>query len=143
MDDHIRASAAAETIQEIFSQFGEAHFRQLESEAAAAAATLENAVISTGGGVIGREDNMRTLSSGNALVVYLETSFEEAKRRVSQDAEDTERPLFADDAAAKQLLADRDPEYRRFADVVIATDGKSVEQVRDAILGHSKVLTAG
>ena len=134
MDDHIRSSAGVENIQHIFDQYGEAHFRQLESEAADAAAALDNVVVSTGGGVIGRKDNMRALKSGEARVIYLQTSFAEAKRRLAQLAEDEDRPLFSEEAEAERLLAERDPLYKQSADLTLNTDEKSLPQVRDAVL---------
>lgn len=51
------------TIPDLFAQKGEAYFRDAESATVRAAAAEKNAVLSTGGGVVLREENMAALTA--------------------------------------------------------------------------------
>lgn len=52
------------TIPDIFAAEGESGFRDIESVCAKEAAARDGAVISTGGGMVLREENMKALSQG-------------------------------------------------------------------------------
>lgn len=60
--DAMVVEAAGMTIPELFDRFGEAHFRNLETQAVKKAASSGGAVIATGGGVVLREENMAALA---------------------------------------------------------------------------------
>lgn len=121
------------TISDIFATDGEAYFR--DRETACLQKLIENTnnqIISVGGGLPLREENRRLLHE-LGQVFYLcaegETIYERLK-------DDTTRPLLqGGDPLTKieALLQERDPYYRAAADVVIAVDGKSFEQILDEI----------
>lgn len=121
------------TISDIFATDGEAYFR--DSETVCLQKLIENTnnqIISVGGGLPLREENRRLLHE-LGQVFYLcaegETIYERLK-------DDTTRPLLqGGDPLTKieALLQERDPYYRAAADVVIAVDGKSFEQILDEI----------
>lgn len=108
--------AAGRDIGRIFDEDGEAHFRDLEAHAAREAAAMEGAVIATGGGIVLRAENVRTLKK-TGILFYLRKTPEEILRT----ADVSDRPLLQGDTAAKlaaQFKA-RDKLYRRAADFTI------------------------
>ncbi|MBP8784576.1 MAG: shikimate kinase [Synergistaceae bacterium] len=82
---------AGMSVADIFSTYGEPHFRDLESQMLAAiAAKPFDAVIATGGGIILREENRSCLRQ-SGTVVYLDRSPES----IIKDIHVEERPLLA------------------------------------------------
>ena len=58
--DHEIIRSCGYSIPDIFEEFGEEHFRGLETEQLRKMNAIENHVISTGGGIILRDDNTKT-----------------------------------------------------------------------------------
>ena len=130
MDDLILKKAKRKTVNEIFDKDGEMKFRELEIEVAKDLVKKDNCVISTGGGIVFNKiitDYLRE----NGFIIHLRTSFAEAKRRL-ENAKD--RPLFRDVRNARKLYNFRKPLYRGYSDAYVRTDGKTVNQVRDAVV---------
>lgn len=92
MDDLIQAKEKA-TIAEIFARHGETAFRDLETQMLREVAKQSNQVISTGGGIVLREDN-RDLMRATGTVVWLQASPETILERINDDAcrQKTQRP---------------------------------------------------
>ncbi|MEY4668122.1 MAG: hypothetical protein RL518_821 [Pseudomonadota bacterium] len=131
IDDEIVSRSGLPSIPAIFAEKGEPYFRELEATVAASLRDSQGVIISTGGGIITREENMTNLKYNGGLVIYLQTSFE----TIASRAEDlSSRPLFANKKNALELFHHRLPIYERHADIIIDTDGRSVEQVCSAIL---------
>jgi shikimate kinase len=133
VDDEIVSRSGLPSIPAIFAEKGESHFRELEAEVAASLRDAHDVVISTGGGIITRPENMSNLRANGGVVIYLRTSFETVAERAGELAS---RPLFADKANALELYQQRLPIYERYADITVDTDGRSVEQVCSAIISH-------
>ena len=94
-------------------------------------------VLATGGGAILLPENRKVLHE-RGFVVYLETSLEQQADRVRQGRN---RPLLHDvDPLTKltELMVIRAPLYESLADFTIATDGRKVHVVADAILAAFK-----
>lgn len=120
------------SISEIFTEYGEAAFREMESEAIREAAATPGAVIACGGGAVLDPANLELLRSAG-VVVYLKPSFAAAKARIGSGEG---RPLLQkkDPAAAlAEILKSREPLYRGSADHVIDADGP-VREVALAVL---------
>ena len=130
MDDLVLERSGAKSIPEIFDRHGEPHFRSLEEAVATALETVDNAVISTGGGVVTKPETMRALQRGARAVVFLSASFEELRGRVRDD---TSRPLFRDPEKARTLYEARLPLYQAAAEFEVRTDGRLPEQIADEI----------
>lgn len=130
-DSEILMRSGCASIGEIFTKFNETHFRDLESEVAASLRDASALVIAAGGGVIGRPENMKHLANGGGIVVFLETSFDEVLRRVP---ERSSRPLLSDIVLAERLFHERLPVYRSYADITVATDGKTQNVLCSEIL---------
>ncbi len=118
-------------ISDIFAQYGEEAFRNLETEELKKACALKNVIISTGGGCVLRSENITLLKTGGKIV-YLRA---ELKTLLSRINGDTSRPLLSGGAEdkIKKLFADRTPIYERAADIVIDTDGLSPEEIARSI----------
>ncbi len=107
------------TIPDIFAADGESGFRDIESSCAREAAAVQGAVISTGGGMILREENMKELSK-NGLVVFIDRHPSHILRSTTLK----DRPLVQDDRDKLfRLYAARLALYRRHADVTIPNHG--------------------
>ena len=107
------------TIPDIFAADGESGFRDIESACAREAAAVQGAVISTGGGMILREENMQELSK-NGLVVFIDRH----PSRILRSTTLKDRPLVQDDRDKLfRLYAARLALYRRHADVTIPNHG--------------------
>lgn len=109
------------SISDIFAQYGEVHFRVIESD------VLENllssrdpSVISLGGGTVLRDINQRRLKA-NAWAVYLRAS---NKTLCEWLKDDDSRPLLRWDLEGRieQLSRERDPIYCDLAEIVIDMD---------------------
>ena len=121
-------------ISDIFAECGEAHFRALESVLAQKLSEQDGLIVSTGGGMLLCEKNRENLKA-NGVLVYLRAKAETLLSRVGEgDA----RPLLADAefraANLYRLLNERAPIYEKAADLIVDTDGKSIEETAGEIL---------
>ncbi len=130
-DDDI-AELTGASIEEIFVDHGEAHFRALEEQAVEKALVEHTGVLALGGGAVLSESTRRRLADHRVL--YLEVGLAEASRRVGLNA--AGRPLLLGNVRSqlKQMLDARTPLYREVADLTVATDALDVDAVTDAAL---------
>ena len=105
--------AAGCSIPEIFAQEGEEGFRRRESQAVREAGSRTGCVISTGGGVVTRPENLWPLRQ-NGVIFHL-------LRDISLLPTDG-RPV-SQRVAAEDLWRQRAPRYAAFADEVIDNNG--------------------
>ncbi|WP_306320636.1 MULTISPECIES: shikimate kinase [unclassified Streptomyces] len=129
-DDDI-VTAQGRAIADIFVDEGEEHFRALEKASVATALAGHEGVLALGGGAILDADT-RELLSGHA-VVYLSMDVEEAAKRTGLNAA---RPLLAVNPRKqwRELMEARRHLYTEVARVVVATDGRTPEEVAEAVL---------
>lgn len=130
-DQYIEERAGME-ISDIFSQKGEAAFRELESLVLKEIAGMDHCVVSTGGGLPMREEN-RTLLKQIGMVIYLNADEETLWSRL---ADDRSRPLLRGENPREKihtLLSERAPVYGRIADYAIAVDGSQAEDIAEEI----------
>jgi shikimate kinase len=114
------------TINELFEQQGEAYFRACETSILGEL-PLEDAVITTGGGIICKDEN-RQLLKEQGIVIFLFASEEEIAKRLEQDET---RPLIRGDKLERigTLYKERLPVYKKTADYIIDTTGKGIGEV--------------
>ncbi|MEU9168424.1 shikimate kinase [Streptomyces sp. NPDC048420] len=124
-DDDIVAEQGR-TIAEIFVDEGEAAFRAIEKAAVRRALAGHEGVLALGGGSILDEDT-RALLAGQQ-VVYLSMDVEEAVKRTGLNAA---RPLLAVNPRKqwRELMEARRHLYESIATAVVATDGRTPEEV--------------
>ena len=108
---------AKKPIADIFAQKGEAHFRELESQAIAAIAQRTGLVIATGGGAILREENVRRLRQ-NGRLYFLDRPLEDI-------CPSDDRPLSRDADALRQRYEERYFRYTVTADTRIPVEGNA------------------
>ncbi len=121
-------------ISEIFAEFGESYFRELEVKAVKSCAEKESAVISTGGGVILNEENVAALKK-NGVIFYLKASEDTLFKRTAK----SDRPLIKGDRErVKALLEFRAPLYEKYADYIIDADSEDVGEKARQIVYHFK-----
>jgi shikimate kinase len=124
-DDDIVAEQGR-TIAEIFVDEGEPAFRAIERAAVRRALAEHDGVLALGGGSILDADT-RALLAGQQ-VVYLSMDVEEAVKRTGLNAA---RPLLAVNPRKqwRELMEARRHLYESIATAVVATDGRSPEEV--------------
>lgn len=132
--DELVASVTESTIADLWSAQGEETFRRLEGRMIASAASGEQVVVATGGGVVLDQDNISNMRR-SGLVVWLRASPDVLAARVGRDST---RPLMAasDDPvqALATLLRKRERRYAEAAHAVVDTDGRSVEDIVGTVL---------
>jgi 3-dehydroquinate synthase len=131
-DDVVEAHAGM-TVRDVFAQHGEPTFRALERRALAdLCGSPDPIVIGCGGGVVVDPENRRLLR-GSGTVVLLTAAPATLVDRL-EGAES--RPLLSADprATLERHAETRGPAYEAVADLTIATDGRRIDEVVDAIL---------
>lgn len=125
-----------QSIPAIFEVKGEAYFRDKETELLNnLKSSLQEAVLSTGGGIPIRPQN-RELLKQLGFVVFLKTSDETILRRLRDD---TSRPLLTGEdpkGRVEQLQREREPMYTAAAHFILDTDKLSPEKLADRIIGE-------
>lgn len=131
--DNLITKKSGKSINQIFSEDGEMRFRELEIQMAKSLAKKDKCVISTGGGVVINQINIDYLKE-NGKIIFLKTSFLEIEKRLKDI---NNRPLFKDKKAAKKLFIFRQGLYKKYADLIVSTDGKSVEKITYEIISQN------
>jgi len=129
--DHDVEATAGKPVSDIFVEDGEAAFRALERDAVATALSSHDGVLALGGGAVLDESTRALLASH--VVVFLQVGLADAASRVGLGVS---RPLLLGNVRArvKQLLDERTPIYESVATVRVATDGRSPDEVADAVV---------
>ncbi len=123
-------------IADIFREYGEPAFRDMESSVIRRLSDREGAVISTGGGAVLRQENMDRLRE-KGMIFCLAASAGTIYNRTKRS---NDRPLLrVEDPLAKigELLASRQSCYEK-ADRMIDTEGKSPAEVAEEIIREFK-----
>lgn len=127
IDEEI-AQTVGRSIPEIVAESGWEHFRDLESAAIAAAVARESLIIDAGGGAILRPANVTALKE-NGYCIWLTAEVASIAARIEGDAN---RPSLTGKGMTEEIaevLAVREPLYRAAADLVLATDGRTPEEL--------------
>ena len=127
MDESI-AKQAGMSISDIFAKHGEEYFRNLETTFLKDMRKMTNRIVSCGGGVVLRKENVEFMKE-NGKIVLLTASPEVILERVKNN---DKRPLLRGKKnveAIKELMEARRTKYEEAADIVISTDGKSKDEI--------------
>jgi XRE family transcriptional regulator, aerobic/anaerobic benzoate catabolism transcriptional regulator len=122
------------SLAELFSIYGEEHYRRLERETLAQVLNDKHSmVLAAGGGIVASPDTFALLKK-HAVTVWLRASPEDHWNRVVRQGD--KRPM-ADHPQAmanlRALLASREPLYAAAAHTV-GTSGRSVASVVDEVV---------
>lgn len=130
--DQMVEDTAGAKIEAIFETLGEDAFREIETRTIKDLTDIRGAVIATGGGALKNPENVKALKQ-DSLVVYLyarpEILFERIKLESGRPIAD--RMTTLEDMEI--ILADREPLYRKIADIVVDTSDKSINAVEHEI----------
>ena len=114
MDDYIEKKEG-KTVRQIFSEEGEAYFRNAETQAAKELAARGGHIIATGGGTVLTPRNMEYLKE-NSVVVFLDRSPKDILKKIDIES----RPLLAADKNRLYTLEkERRPLYEKYADITL------------------------
>lgn len=120
-------------IPDLFAEYGETRFRELENDVVHSLSKLNRVVIGYGGGVVTNSENVAILRK-TSKVVLLTASAEEVLRRTSGDLS---RPLLNIDdrlTRIRELMAVRNNTYLAAADLVLNTESLTPREVVDTIM---------
>jgi len=130
--DQLIEEREGKAITDIFVVDGEPHFRSVELETLKHVLTLNDVVISLGGGALISDQAQQLINSSESTVIFLDVSLATAAPRVGFNRD---RPLLLGNPRAQwQALSDkRRPIYEALADVSIKVDDMSVEAITSEI----------
>ena len=136
-DEQIEKKAGA-TISWIFDIEGEEKFREREFETLSELIEEDNCVISTGGGIVLREENRALLKKGTGI--YLKTSIQSQLERTMNDKD---RPLLQNrdnkEETLKEMAKLRNPIYETCSEIIIEETNSPNETV-DKIIQELKLI---
>ena len=113
MDNYIEKKACM-FIDEIFEAYGEAYFRELETNTLKEFMDLDNVIISTGGGIIKNKKHKEIM---NGLCIYLDVPLDVLEQRLNNS--DTIRPLLQT-KTVYELYDERKDLYDYFSDLKVS-----------------------
>lgn len=130
--DDLTVAREGRTIEEIFMTSGEGYFRDCEERCVKEVSVLDDAVLSTGGGVILRKTNVEELKK-NGCLVFIDRSLE----KILDCTDFSSRPLLKEDRKRIHDLYDqRIGLYREYADHLVENNGSwesAVQEILEAV----------
>lgn len=124
------------TIPQIVEKLGWDKFRDIESQIVDDLCKLDNIIISSGGGVVIREENILKLKA-NGILIWLKAPIDTLVERIG-DGKD--RPIFTNSKSIKneleQIYSGRKNLYSKAADYSFNTDGKTPEEITTKIIAY-------
>ncbi len=139
--DQIIAEREGMSINEIFKTRGEEYFRDCETALLIEMQSRRGAVISCGGGVPMRERNVAEMKK-NGRVILLTADPQTILKRLKDDHS---RPLLENNKSpefVRALMEKRRAKYEAAADIIVHTDGKSVQEIGEEIVGRIREAEA-
>ena len=121
------------TINEIFQRKGEEYFRKCESNALKELETRQGIIISCGGGMPMRDENVELMKK-NGKIVLLTASPETVYDRVKYS---NQRPLLNGNMNVEyisDLMEKRRSRYESVADIVVNTDQKPIHAIAEEVV---------
>ena len=117
------------TIKEYLKTHNETSFRDIETKVINNVSKLNNLIISTGGGVIKRKNNMEYLKA-NGIIVFIDRPLELLQ------VSDT-RPLSSNQSDLEKLYHERYDLYCNYSDIIVKND-QDLELVINEIINEVK-----
>lgn len=121
------------SIPDIFEKYGEPYFRNCESNMVIELQKRELTIISCGGGLVMRQENVDNLKK-NSKIVLLTAKPETIYERVKHT---TNRPILNGNMNVEyiaELMEKRRAKYEAAADIVIQTDNRSVQDICEELI---------
>jgi shikimate 5-dehydrogenase/shikimate kinase len=133
--DDMCEEAAGKSISEIFQDYGEETFRRLEKEQIEKSLHSKDTIIALGGGAL-MTPGISQMLKDNAFTIWLYQPQETIKKRCALSSQ---RPLF-DLASFKKRMVEREPSYLLASDLIIDSEGGSVEETADFLIPEFSFL---
>lgn len=121
------------SINDIFAEKGEDYFRDLESRLVLDLNSEGNTIVSCGGGVVIRPENVENMKK-NGKIVFLSATPDTIYERVKNS---TERPILNGHMNVEYiagLMEKRRALYENAADIRVETDGKTKDEICKEII---------
>lgn len=127
IDEYIEETEG-KTISEIFKN-GEDFFRNIESKAVVQLSKIGGTIISTGGGVIKIQDNMKELSD-KGIIFFIDRPIE----KIAGDIDESNRPLIKNNKNyLYDLHKERYPLYKKYSDYIVVNDSTEEDLLKSII----------
>ena len=130
--DHAIEAETGKTIARIFAESGEATFRRIETQQLLRVAARDEVVVSTGGGVVCSDRNIRTMKAGGRIV-FLDDTVDNILSRLDS-TQVANRPILGSGSAEElaALSARRRGAYLQ-ADLRVDLGSRGIDEVVEAI----------
>lgn len=130
------------SIENIFEVYGEGYFRGLENDLLKELVNQDNIVISTGGGILKKEENYSILKS-EENVVFLDANVDTIIKNLSSNKDEiNRRPLLKNSInlykTIENLLYERYEKYISVSNFKIDTNDKNIDEVVSQILVYNR-----
>lgn len=136
--DTLIEEKAGITIKEMVEKKGWAYFRAVEKGVIRGLAGDKAMVVAAGGGAVLDPENHACLRE-DSLVFYLAADEATLAGRIAKDTRtDDQRPSLTGEtvtAEIRAVLEEREPVYRKAADYVINTEGRTADDIVEKIIG--------
>jgi shikimate kinase len=137
--DSVVEDIVSAPVKNIIAHQGWELFRQKETEAIQLLSRKDDCVIGTGGGVVLKKENLSLLKK-MGKIIWLNPPLQDIVDRLQEDAQNGKtRPQFTKGNLLQEsiaMLQERIPLYKKAADFMIDTAGKSVQQIAGEIAKH-------
>lgn len=118
------------TLQNLIDAYGLDRFRELEELALKSVPHSSDTVIATGGSAVFCQEGMAFLKE-NGVCLYLDLSLDELERRLTNIT--TRGIACRKGESLTDIFAEREPLYRKYADITVDCNGLTTEQTVEAI----------
>lgn len=135
--DDLIEKAEGKSISSIFKDHGEEHFRNVETNILDTLSDYDNFVISTGGGIVLRKENVNKLKKLGPLVLLTAKTdviiqrLKGVKNRPLLDVPDPKKKI-------NEILEYRNPIYEGVADYKVDTSDANIDGATKKIIKHVK-----
>ena len=134
--DEMIARQTGRTVEAIVAEKGWPAFREAERAVIMGLSQTNRSVISLGGGAVFETDNVDHLKRSGLFVWLTADAWTIAGRMANDPISGTQRPSLTGRAGIediKEILAEREPLYRRLAALTVDTTTGGIEDVAEAI----------
>jgi shikimate kinase len=140
--DELIIQEVGKPIPEIFVEEGESKFREYETLVCEKVSSLNKVVISCGGGIVLKKENIKNLKK-NCHIVLLNASSDEICKRVLKNGKETRPIIDKEDPKEeiKKVLNFRKSLYEAAAEFIIDTTGRKIRDIVREIVIKTQLKT--
>jgi shikimate kinase len=117
-------------LEELIEEFGQQRFVQIEAQHVSSIA-VQKTIIATGGSVVYVDSAMKHLQQ-ISTVIYLDVPLAELEQRVGDLK--IRGVVIASGMSVADLWRERDPLYRKYADVIVITTGSDPQHSAEEVI---------